>query len=286
MIQWYPGHMAKTKRNIEADLALVDMMIEVIDARIPAASRNPDLQKYLHKKEHLLVLNKEDLADPQLTRRWLDYYRGRGYWAVAVNSARKQGIRELLAVVEKAMRPMQQKLAAKGRLPRAVRAMVIGIPNCGKSTVINALAPSAAAKTGNKPGVTRGSQWIKTACSLELLDTPGILWPKFADDDTAFKLAICGSISDTVFPVYQVACQLAALLAQLRPQALQERYKLAQLPAEPELILSAIAASRGLLGAGGKTRDDDAAILLIQEFRAAKIGRYTLDTAPEARHER
>ncbi len=282
MIQWYPGHMAKAKRNIESDLALVDMIIEVIDARIPAASRNPDLQPYLGRKAHVLLLNKADLADPQLTQRWLAAYRRRGYYPAAVNAARKQGVRALIAAVEKSAQPVYQKLAAKGRLPRGVRAMVLGIPNCGKSTVINALAPAAAAKTGNKPGVTKGKQWVKTRAGIELLDTPGLLWPKFASDDTAFKLAVCGSISDLVFPVYQVARQLAELLLQIDAPALCLRYKLKQAPEDGDAFFADMAAARGLLGPGGRLRTEDAASVFLQEFRSGKLGRFTLEKPEEA----
>lgn len=277
MIQWYPGHMAKTKRNIEADLSLVDMVIEVLDARIPAASRNPDLEPYIQKKCHLLLLNKADLANPNATQQWLRYYKKRGYIPEAVNAARKQGIKDMQAAIALASQPLLEKLQAKGRLPRPVRAMVLGIPNCGKSTVINALAPNAAAKTGNKPGVTRGRQWVRTNVGIDLLDTPGMLWPKFANEDVAFKLAVCGSISDAVFPTYSVACQLAQLLLGLAPNALVDRYKLSALPPTPEELLYAIARSRGMLSVGGKVREDDAAMILIQEFRSGKLGRLTLE---------
>lgn len=278
MIQWYPGHMAKTKRNMEADMALVDMIIEVIDARIPRASRNPDLEPYTKKKCHLLLLNKADLADPRQTQDWLKHYRSLGYIPAAVNAARKQGLKEMQSAIATASQPMLERLRSRGRLPRPVRAMVVGIPNCGKSTVINALAPTASAKTGNKPGVTKGRQWVKTNAGIELLDTPGMLWPKFASDDVAFKLAVCGSISDAVFPTYSVACELAQWLAKLIPQTLAERYKMTELPQLPEEILIEIARSRGMLGAGGKIREDDAAMVLLQEFRGGKLGRITLES--------
>lgn len=278
MIQWYPGHMAKTKRNIEADMALVDMIIEVIDARIPLASRNPDLAPYTKKKCHLLLLNKADLADPRLTQEWMKYYRRQGYIPAAVNAARKQGLKEMQSAIVIASQPMLERLRSRGRLPRPVRAMVVGIPNCGKSTVINALAPTASAKTGNKPGVTKGRQWVKTNAGVELLDTPGMLWPKFASDEVAFKLAVCGSINDAVFPTYQVACQLAQWLSRIAPQALQERYKIAELPQLPEEILIEVARSRGMIGAGGRIREDDAALVLLQEFRSGKLGRITLES--------
>ena len=281
-IQWYPGHMARSKRNLEADLALVDMLIEVVDARIPAASRNPDLQPYLKKKCHLLLLNKADLADPSSTQRWLSYYKKSGYVPASINAARKQGVKDMLAAIERAAAPLREKLARKNRLQRAVRAMVVGVPNCGKSTVINALAYSASAKTGNKPGVTRGRQWVKTKANIELLDTPGLLWPRFADYDTAYKLAVCGSIADNVFPVYQVSCQFAEQLSRCFPDALSERYKLEKLPDSGEAIIEAIARSRGLLGAQGKTRDEDAALLLLQEYRAGRLGRITLEQPQKA----
>lgn len=280
MIQWYPGHMAKSKKNIEADLGLVDMIVEVADARIPAASRNPDLAPYTKRKCHILLLNKADLADPRLTQAWLEHYRRAGYIPAAVNAAQKQGVRAIEAAVREAAQPLMAKLQAKGRLPRPVRAMVLGIPNCGKSTVINALAPAAAAKTGNKPGVTRGRQWVRTSAGIELLDTPGLLWPRFASDDVAFKLAVCGSISDSVFPIYQVSTQLAELLARLAPQALSARYKLPALSPDGAQLLLDIAKARGLLGPGGKPREEDAAQLLLQEFRAGRIGRLTLEKPP------
>ena len=277
VIQWYPGHMAKAKRRIAEDMDLVDIIIEVADARAPLSSINPDLRLYTQRKGHVLLLNKEDLADPRQTKLWLNEYRLRGLIPLAMNAARKQGLRFLSAAVEEAAAPLRARLKARGRLPRAVRAMVIGVPNCGKSTVINALAPAAAAKTGNKPGVTKGRQWVKTNMGIELLDTPGMLWPRFATYDTAFKLAVLGCISDLVYPVYQVAADLALWLAENAPSALMERYRLAEVPASAEEILLAVGAKRGLLGAGGIVREEDAAIALLQEFRSGKLGRHTLD---------
>jgi len=273
--------MAKTKKNIEADLALVDMLIEVVDARIPNSSRNPDLMQYIKKKAHLLLLNKSDLAEEKATAEWIRYYRGMGYIPAAINANRKQGMKEMMSAIQHAGKPIMERLKAKSRLPRPVRAMVIGIPNCGKSTVINAIAPSASAKTGNKPGVTRGRQWVKTNAGIELLDTPGMLWPKFADDNTAFNLAVCGSIADNVFPVYPVACQLAETLRRLTPDDLAKRYKLEDLAEDGQQMLMDIAKSRGMLGAGGKPRDEDAAVLLLQEFRSGKIGRITMEYPPQ-----
>jgi ribosome biogenesis GTPase A len=269
--------MAKAKRHIATDMELVDIVIEVADARAPLSTINPDLRVYTQRKGHVLLLNKEDLADPKQTQRWLAAYRRQGLIPVAVNAARKQGLRHLNAAVEEASAPLRARLQARGRLPRAVRAMVIGVPNCGKSTVINALAPAAAAKTGNKPGVTKGRQWVKTAVGIELLDTPGILWPRFASYDTAFKLAALGCISDLVYPVYQVAEGLALWLAEYAPAALLERYRLTEVPGSAEEVFKAVGTRRGLLGAGGLVRTEDAALLLLQEFRTGKLGRHTLD---------
>ena len=281
-IQWYPGHMAKTKKTMEADLAVVDLLIEVVDARIPAASRNPDLLRYTKQKPHVLLLNKADLAQSGATQRWLSWYRSQGFFPAAINAAQKNGLRDLRAAIDSAAQPLRERLAGRGRLPRPVRAMVIGVPNCGKSTVINALAPSAAVRTGNKPGVTRGRQWVRSDAGVELLDTPGMLWPRFASYDTACKLAVCGCISDAVFPLYQVTCDLIEQLRRIAPQQLTERYKLDGLAATPEQILQQIAVARGLLGPGGKPRDEDAAPLLLQEFRNGKLGPLSLELPPDA----
>ena len=277
VIQWYPGHMAKAKRHIAEDMALVDIIIEVADARAPLSSINPDLRAYTQRKGHVLLLNKEDLADPRQTKLWLTEYRRQGLLPVAMNASRKQGLRHLSSAMEEAAIPLRARLEARGRLPRNLRAMVIGVPNCGKSTVINALAPAAVAKTGNKPGVTKGRQWVKTKLGIELLDTPGMLWPRFATYDTAFKLAVLGCINDLVYPVHQVAADLALWLAEHASAALSERYRLTEVPKGTEEIFLAIGAKRGLLGAGGLVRTEDAAIVLLHEFRSGKLGRHTLD---------
>ncbi|MGI6360854.1 MAG: ribosome biogenesis GTPase YlqF [Bacillota bacterium] len=277
-INWYPGHMVKGKRNIAADLRRIDVLIEVLDARAPKSSRNPDLSNINgQKKPHVLVLNKADLADAEATKKWLAFYRRRGYQAVAVNAVQKRGIKELLAAVNRAAEPLLQKLADKGRLSRPVRAMVVGIPNSGKSTVINAFCPAKTVKTGNMPGVTRGQQWVKTTAGIELLDTPGVLWPRFADYRTAFNLAVIGSISDLVYPYEKIAQELAELLLEKNPQALQDRFKLSELPVDGRQLITAIGKRRGLLAAGGRVRMEDSSLLLLREFRAGLLGRYTLD---------
>ncbi|MCL1872943.1 MAG: ribosome biogenesis GTPase YlqF [Clostridiales bacterium] len=280
VIQWYPGHMAKAKRDIAKDLQLVDLVIQVLDARIPFSSRNRDLAEMIQKKTQVFFLNKMDLAETDATRAWLGFFRTEKSFAAAGNSNRKQGIKELLGTLRQAAEPLMRSLEAKGRLRRPIRAMIIGIPNSGKSTLINAIASQAAAKTENRPGVTRGAQWVKTSFGFELLDTPGVLWPKFASEETAFNLAVTGAISDLVFPRDYVASRLAAWLAQEHPHALPERYKLESLPLEPQEIIEAIGQKRGLLASGGLVRRDDAALLLLQEFRNGKLGRFTLDRPP------
>jgi ribosome biogenesis GTPase A len=278
IINWYPGHMAKGKRHMENDLKLVDIIIEILDARAPKSSRNPDLSDITRgKKPHVLVLNKADLADEVANKKWLAYYRSAGYEAVAVNAAQKQGIKDILAAIKRAAEPLMQKLEAKGRLRRPVRAMVVGIPNSGKSTFINAVSPMAVTKTGNKPGITKGRQWVKTAVGIELLDTPGVLWPKLSGYDIAFKLAVIGSISDLVYPLEGVATDLADLLLQRNPDSLVARYKLEQIPDNGHQLIHDIGLKRGLLASGGAVREQDAALLLLLEFRAGLLGRYTLD---------
>ncbi len=284
VVQWYPGHMVKAKRQMSEDIALVDLVIQVLDARAPQSSLNPDIVQLCGGKPQLLLLNKRDLASEPDTQAWLGYFRRQGFSAASLNAAQKQGVKELLATVNRAVEPVMQALENKGRLRRPVRVMIVGVPNCGKSTVINALAPQAAAKTGNKPGVTRGRQWVKTAVGVELLDTPGVLWPKFASYHTAFCLAVTGSISDQVFPVYAICEELVAWLSRKSPQSLRERYGLTELPDHPQEILTAIGRRRGLLAAGGQVRLEDAAYLFLQEFRSGKLGRFTLEE-PGAVHE-
>jgi len=290
-IQWYPGHMAQAKKTIKENLGLVDMVLQVLDARAPQSSLNPDLEELIFGKPQILIFNKADLANPQITKSWMDHYRKRGYRVVAVNASQKKGIRELLAEVQNAAEPLMARFKSRGREPRPARAMVVGIPNTGKSTIINAIAPSAAAKTGNKPGVTRGRQWIRTGsfAQVDLLDTPGVLWPKFASFETAFNLAVVGSISDLVYPVHEVAEKLLLWLAGENPQAIIERYKLdkeVQLPTDADSLLELIGKSRGLLGPGGIVRTDDASLLFLQEFRSGKLGRYTLEKPQKEQEEK
>jgi len=276
-IQWYPGHMAKTKRLIKENLNLVDIIVEVADARIPQSSRNPDFARLIGDKPRVIVLNKKDLAEEVMTREWVDYFNSRGHGAVPVNGAQKVGIRELTAAVKSGAEPVMQKLAAKGRRRRPVRVMIIGIPNVGKSTIINAMVNKASTKTANKPGVTKGPQWVRVMEGIDLLDTPGLLWPKFEDQETGFKLAITGSISDLVYPLEEVAKKLVAYLAARNPAALMERYNLDRLTDDPEKNMALIGKKRGFLGPGGMIKKNQTSVMLLQEFRNGKLGRYTLE---------
>lgn len=286
VIQWYPGHMAKAKRLMQEDMQVVDMSLVVLDARIPFSSYNPDFDLILAKKPVIMVLNKQDLANGAMTRGWLAHFRARGLGAVAVNAQKARGMQDLQRVIMQTAEPLFAELAAKGRRRRPVRAMVVGSPNTGKSTLINSLVPKAVSKTGNKPGVTRGKQWVRIGEQIELLDTPGVLWPKFERHSVAFRLAATGAISETVYDYYQVALELLDWLRRYGAAQLCARYKLEQtaiIDCPVEQVLEAVGRSRGLLAAGGVVRPEETARLLLAEFRNGKIGCFTLDKLPEDR---
>jgi ribosome biogenesis GTP-binding protein YlqF len=281
-IQWFPGHMAKAQRMIREQLKLVDVAIELLDARIPAASANPVIDELIGGKPRVVVLNKADLADPEGTERWLAFFRARGREAVAVESLAGGGARPLVGKVEKAAAATLARLVAKGIRPRAVRAMILGIPNVGKSSLINRLLGTATVRTGDKPGVTRGQQWLKIGRNLELLDTPGVLWPKLEDQDAAFRLAITGAISDEVFDREKVVATLLTLLQSDYPDRLAARYKLTgPLPADGLELLAAVGARRGCLRSGGVVDYEKAGRVVLSDFRDGKLGRFTLDTPSE-----
>lgn len=280
VIQWYPGHMAKAKRLMEEDIQIVDMSLVVLDARIPFSSYNPDFNRILAKKPMIMVLNKQDLANAQLTRQWLDYFRAQGHGAVAINAQLGRGMQDLQRVIMQTAEPLYQALEARGRRRRPVRVMVAGSPNTGKSTLINALAPKAVSKTGNKPGVTRGKQWVRFGEQIELLDTPGVLWPRFEQRSVAFRLAATGAIAETVYDYYEVALELLEWLRQNGATQLCARYKLQPENIKDcpiEKVLEQVGKARGLLAAGGVVRLEETARLLLAEFRNGKIGRFTLD---------
>ena len=276
-IQWYPGHMTKAKRTIQEAVEIVDLVIVVLDARIPSTSYNPEFRKILGKKPQLIVLNKEDMANPIQTKKWLAYYKSKGFGAVALNAQQKQGIKDLLKTASDMAEPVLAALEAKGRKRRPIRAMVVGSPNTGKSTLINALMPKATSKTGNKPGVTRGKQWVRVNDKIELLDTPGILWPKFENADIAFALAVTGAISNEVYSNLDVSLELVDKLRKFQPNPIDARYKIECGDKTALEIIEAIGRARGMLAQGGKVIAEEVATIFLAEFRNGKLGRFTLD---------
>ncbi|MDD3652825.1 MAG: ribosome biogenesis GTPase YlqF [Desulfotomaculaceae bacterium] len=276
-INWYPGHMAKAKRLVKESLKLVDVVIEVLDARIPASSRNPDINEIAAQKPRLIVLNKYDLANPDSTRQWLRALKKSGFSAVAVDLIKGRGLQEVPTLVRQLAAARITSLELAGRRARAARCIVLGIPNVGKSFLINKLISRRAARTGYKPGVTRGQQWIRLSDNLELLDTPGILWPRLEDPKTAFLLAVTGAIKEEVFSLYEVAGQLIVLLAEKHPEAVMERYKLQFLPEDAGELFRLIGISRGFIGTGGSIDLSKAAQNVMKEFREGKFGRITLE---------
>lgn len=276
-IQWYPGHMAKAKRLLKEQLKLVDLVIEVLDARIPRSSSNPEFANLVGKKPRIIVLNKEDLAEAEENIKWINYFQTNGFLAIKMNSTNRKGVDVLFQTIKKAVSERQKNLVAKGLLPRPTRAMVVGIPNVGKSSLINNLVQRGSAKTGKKPGVTKGQQWIRLLPDLELLDTPGLLWPKFEEPQVGFHLALIGAISDQVFDVTEVAVKFIEFLRNVYPSALIQRYKLERLEGDSYLLLEQIGRKRGLIGTGGTVEIDKAALTLLQDFRQGKLGRITLE---------
>ena len=276
-IQWFPGHMAKARRQVQEALKLVDVAFELLDARIPVSSGNPMIGEILGNKPRLIILNKSDLADPNITKQWLKKLERPGVKAIAIDTIKGEGLKEVPKAAAALVAEQMAKLAAKGRRPRAIRCMVLGIPNVGKSSFINRLVGRKATKTGDLPGVTKGQQWIRTEGSLDLLDTPGILWPKFEDPEVGFRLAITGAIKEQVFDIYEVSIKLLQWLVENNPEKLRERYKLSELSPELPSLLTDIGARRGMLIAGGEVDTFKAAHLVLKEFRDGILGRYTLD---------
>lgn len=284
-IQWYPGHMVKAKRLVKEHLKLVDVVIELVDARVPLSSRNPDIDKIVENKPRIVVLNKGDLSDKQRTQEWTKYFRDLGYQAVVVNSINGQGIKQVIKAAQDLVKEKFKAYEAKGRRPRAIRGMIIGIPNVGKSSFINKLAGKGTAKTGDKPGVTKGKQWVKIGNEFELLDTPGILWPKFEDQNVGLKLAFTGAISDAIMDIETLAVKLVDFLKKDYPEKLKERYKVDELPDDPEETLRKIATKRGCLLSGGKVDVLKISMIILDEFRGGKIGLITLDSIDETKND-
>ena len=281
-IQWYPGHMTKTRRQMEADLKHVDIVVEIVDARIPISSRNPDIDAICGNKPRIVMLNRADQADPQLTRTWADYFnKTLGIPAAAADSRAGTGVGQMAALARSALKEQIACWKEKGQVGRPIRAMVVGVPNVGKSTFINKAAKRKSAKTGDRPGVTRGKQWVSVDSGLELLDTPGILWPKFEDETTGLHLAFTGAVKDEVTDLEGLACALLELLRDRYPQAVKERYKVAELKERQGWeLLEDCAKNRGMRISGGEVDTERMAKLLLDEFRGGKLGRFTLE-APE-----
>ena len=281
-IQWYPGHMTKTRRQMEADLKHVDIVVEIVDGRIPISSRNPDIDAICGNKPRIVVLNRADQADPQLTRTWADYFnKTLGIPAAAADSRAGTGVGQMAALARSALKEQIARWKEKGQVGRPIRAMVVGVPNVGKSTFINKAAKRKSAKTGDRPGVTRGKQWVSVDSGLELLDTPGILWPKFEDETTGLHLAFTGAVKDEVTDLEGLACALLELLRDRYPQAVKERYKVAELEGRQGWeLLEDCAKNRGMRISGGEVDTERMAKLLLDEFRGGKLGRFTLE-APE-----
>ena len=281
-VQWFPGHMKKAKDIIVNNLKLVDVVIELLDARIPYSSANPMLQEIIAGKPRLVALNKSDLADRAVTKQWVEYFKKQGISAVAVDAPQGRGIKQLVAMTEELARPMTDKLVSKGAKARAARVMILGIPNVGKSSLINRLAGSNKAKTADKPGVTRAKQWIRLGGNLELLDTPGILWPKFEDMTAGLKLAFTGAINDEVVDRELITGVFLQTIASMYPERLQERYKLTgELPTEPHELLELIGRKRGCLVKGGLVDTEKAQRIVMTDFRSGKLGTVSLDMPPE-----
>jgi len=277
-INWFPGHMAKAHRMINEQLKLVDVVIELLDARIPLSSANPIIDRIIAAKPRVVALTKADLAEDSWTEKWLKEFTSKGHPTIAIDTLTGKGTKQLISRVEAAAQPKLDTLAAKGIRPRAIRVMILGIPNVGKSSLINRLIGTAAARTGDKPGVTRGQQWIKVSKTLELLDTPGVLWPKLEDQQAAFKLAVTGAISDDALDFSKLSMRLLALLQQHYPDRLITRYNLSgPLPEDTQAVLELIGARRGCLRSGGLIDEEKARRIILAEFREGKLGRFTLD---------
>ena len=274
--QWYPGHMTKAKRMMQENIKLIDLVIELVDARVPMSSRNPDIDELGKNKARLILLNKADLADEKQTEEWIGYFRGKGYSAVKVNSRKGGGIKSIQGVIQEACKEKTERDRKRGILNRPVRAMVVGIPNVGKSTFINSYAGKACAKTGNKPGVTKGKQWIRLNKNLELLDTPGILWPKFEDQMVGLRLALIGAIKDEILNIDELSLELIKVLTRDYAGILTDRYGVDETQA-PVKILEQIAENRKCISKGNELDYSKAAALLIDEFRGGRLGKITLE---------
>ncbi|WP_033829239.1 ribosome biogenesis GTPase YlqF [Bacillus andreraoultii] len=276
-IQWFPGHMAKARREVTEKLKLVDLIFELTDARIPLSSRNPMIDEIINHKPRIVLLNKADLADTRKTQEWINYFEKHNVVAIPINSQSGDGLSTIRIKAKELVHEKFDKMRAKGIKPRAIRAMVVGIPNSGKSTLINRLAKKNIAKTGNTPGVTKTQQWIKVGKELELLDTPGILWPKFEDETVGYNLALTGAIKDTILNLQDIAVFALRFLEREYPDRLKERYGFDSIPEEIVEIFDAIGEKRGCLMGGGLVDYDKTADVIIRDIRSLKLGRLTFE---------
>lgn len=274
--QWYPGHMIKAKRMMQEDIKLIDLVIELLDARLPLSSRNPDIDELGKNKSRLILLNKADLADENLNKQWASWFNERGYYTVKLNSKSGSGMKEINQAVSTVCKDKIERDRKRGILNRPVRAMVVGIPNVGKSTFINAYAKKACTKTGNRPGVTKGKQWIKLGKNLELLDTPGILWPKFEDQEVGLKLALVGSIKDELLDITELALKLIEYLSVNYKGMIARRYAVEE-EASPVEVLNGVAKNRNCKLKGDRPDIEKASGILMDDFRSGKLGRVTLE---------
>ena len=280
LIQWFPGHMAKTKRLIIEHLKAVDVAAELLDARIPLASANPMVEERLSGKPRIVILNKADLADPEMTKAWESYYKRKGVAAVSMSCGNGKDKKKFLRLIKEAAGPVLEKWKRRGLKTRSVRIMILGIPNVGKSTLINFISGTAAARTANTPGHTRGKQWVRLSQGLDLLDTPGVLWPKFEDQVAALRLAATGAIAGDVFDADTVVPELMRVLARTAPDALREKYGIEDAAADPQILLAQAGKRRGCILPGGAIDYARAQTMILNDFRSGKLGRITLDAVP------
>lgn len=279
-IQWFPGHMTKTKRQIQASLKLVDAVAEILDARIPLSSKNPDLQKLIQNKPKVVLLNKCDMANQTATSRWIDYYASQGITAIAVDCKSGKGLNKFAPAVNNVLSERRERLKAKGMVNPMLRIMIVGIPNVGKSSFINRVAKQNRAKVEDRPGVTRGNQWYSIAKNIEMLDTPGVLWPKFNDKIVGERLAFTGAVKDQILDTELLAVRLLDFLRNLKPADFIARFKLEDIDLDAidsYELLNVIGKKRGMLISGGEINTERAAIMLLDEFRSGKLGRITLE---------
>ncbi len=285
LIQWFPGHMTKTKRMIEEHLKAVDVVAELLDARIPVSSANPMVEELVSGKPRIIILNKADLANPRATDQWISYYEKKGIPVLPMSVGNSKNKKKLLQVIRDTAEPILAKWKRRGMKSRSVRLMILGIPNVGKSSLINFLAGTAATRTANTPGHTRGKQWVRLSEGLDLLDTPGVLWPKFDDQTAALRLAATGAIAGDVFNASEVVAELMSSLAKTSPEILKEQYNIENPDQDPQVLLEQAGRRRGCLLPEGNIDFDRAEMVVLRDFRNGKLGRITLDPIPEGKDE-